>query len=237
VWNAARVRSTRARGQVLRTDGLPARSRTSTTRFVAWYLNPPGQGEETAIVCTLVGSRTRTSRLGNAGLDLPGRGRCLPARSRTSKTGFGDRVLNPSGQEEGVGGGTRTRVLGVRGRHPWPLDDTDRERERERERRGEPRGSRALQRRFADGDPHSRFGSKERTAGIEPAFSAWKAVVLPLDDVRDVGMQRSNGGTGETRTRIARVQTGSSPFELRSQWWSWRESHPHPPRAKRMLSY
>lgn len=42
----------------------------------------------------------------------------------------------------------------------------------------------------------------ERTAGIEPAYSAWKAAVLPLDDVRE-------GALGGNRTRTAYVK---NPF-------------------------
>jgi hypothetical protein len=40
----------------------------------------------------------------------------------------------------------------------------------------------------------------ERVAGIEPASSAWKAEVLPLNYTRELAALAKNGGGGRIRT-------------------------------------
>ena len=97
----------------------------------------------------------------------------------------------------GVPSESRTRVRGLRGRCPRPA---------RRWGRGERRGGAAGRARA--------IGARERVARLELALSAWKAAVLPLDDARErCGLVE----TGETRTRIVRVQTGHSPVEIRPQ--------------------
>ena len=70
----------------------------------------------------------------------------------------------------------------------------------------------------------------ERAAGIEPASTAWKAVVLPLNYARD----RVSGGPDETRTRLLHLdRVAARLLRLRDLTrplpdWYWRqELHLH----------
>ena len=47
----------------------------------------------------------------------------------------------------------------------------------------------------------------ERVVGVEPTFSAWKAVVLPLDDTR------VNGAGNGNRTRASTLARSRSTIE------------------------
>ena len=104
---------------------------------------------------------------------------------------------------------------------------------RRAERESNPRA------RFCRPRSSQRIGS-ERAEGIEPTSAVWKTAVLPLNDAREkmevesarlvterTESTKVDGVRGGLRseakcTRIARVQTGHSPFELRSRGRSGR---------------
>jgi hypothetical protein len=172
-------------------------------------------------------------------------------------------------------------VLGLRGRHPGPLDDTDMNVPHPGFEPGlsrlEDDGSsiehvgRRAERESHPQAPFCRRRSSleirlvERTAGIEPAYSAWKAAVLPLDDVRESALggnrtrtaykepiwELASGALSVGTTRAvepARIELASpgckpgalplsyDPKTLFVKLWSRRESNPHLPRARRILS-
>ena len=103
---------------------------------------------------------------------------------------------------------------------------------RRRDGSGEPRGSRTLAHRVADGDPRRRIGSfevwaqipcngrrhvrvgcwgcAERAEGIAPSLSVWKTAVLLLDDTRMVMRD------AEAIRRIASLDEGDEDMGARA---------------------
>ncbi len=128
------------------------------------------------------------------------------ARSRTEPASFGGSSPHSGGTEasvRGVPSGSRTRVAGLRTRRPWPLDDGDGVQTRRARRGSNPRA------RTCKPRSSSENWLGERAAGVEPAWTAWKAAVLPLDDARET--RRDETRRDETRRSGPRGNRTPSP--------------------------